>query len=508
MNMKISLKIILVTVFLLVLSLPYLAAAQAGGKEYSFNGFLVNPQDGNSYLAKMQEGWSGSWQFTLPYTANPGEGTDLFLFYLLLGHIAHWLGIQLIWMYHIARVICASILAFTIIEFFDRLDSSNGIWGSALALFGSGLGWIVFSSGFLSSDYWVAEAYPFLSAYTNPHFTLSLALVLLALILNESKKQQSLIGLFVIGLLLSIIQPFAVVVLLVVLIGRALLSLPKIVWDDLAKITATGIGGGPWLIYQYLVILNHPVLKIWNSQNITTSPSPLDILISFSPALLFAFLGAWVIWRKRDQPYRNLLLAWLFLGLILIYVPFGLQRRFMLGLFIPVAALALIGIKWLVQKNPRKLGLIFPIIFILSLLTNLTILMAGVWGGQNHNPAIFSNADEQAVLGWIAQSTPQNSVLLASPEISLLIPAQTGRRVVYGHPFETANASVEKEGVEYFYKGKLSNEMGLAYLSSHGINYVIFGNREKTMGYPPILSNLKLVFQNQTEKVYSVPGQP
>lgn len=71
---------------MLAVSLPYAWALAAGGDTHVFGGFLLNPIDGNSYLAKMMQGWSGAVTFTLPYTAEPGEGVILFVFYLFLGH--------------------------------------------------------------------------------------------------------------------------------------------------------------------------------------------------------------------------------------------------------------------------------------------------------------------------------------------------------------------------------------------------------------------------------------
>ena len=52
-------------VILAVSSLPYLIAWVATPSGYQFGGILVNPFDGNSYLAKMRQGWAGMWQFHL-----------------------------------------------------------------------------------------------------------------------------------------------------------------------------------------------------------------------------------------------------------------------------------------------------------------------------------------------------------------------------------------------------------------------------------------------------------
>jgi len=76
--MKIHSQIILTGVILLIIiSLPYIVAAKSTGNTSQFGGFLLNPIDGNSYLAKMNEGYSGEWLFTLPFT--PGHENGAFL---------------------------------------------------------------------------------------------------------------------------------------------------------------------------------------------------------------------------------------------------------------------------------------------------------------------------------------------------------------------------------------------------------------------------------------------
>src|SRR3989304_2049355 len=91
-------------VMFILIALPYLGAAQAAGQDYHFGGMLLNPVDGNSYLAKMYQGWQGNWQFRLPFTVESGEGAYLFLYYLFLGHLARLGGISLLLTFHLARL--------------------------------------------------------------------------------------------------------------------------------------------------------------------------------------------------------------------------------------------------------------------------------------------------------------------------------------------------------------------------------------------------------------------
>ena len=67
---------------LILVTLPYIIATQSGGDDFVFNGFLLNPIDGNTYIAKMLQGWEGTWRVKLPFSPDPGSGAFFFLFYL------------------------------------------------------------------------------------------------------------------------------------------------------------------------------------------------------------------------------------------------------------------------------------------------------------------------------------------------------------------------------------------------------------------------------------------
>ena len=68
--------------------------------------------------------------------------------------------------------------------------------------------------------------------------------------------------------------------------------------------------------------------------------------------------------------------------------------------------------------------------------------------------------------------------------MGMFIPAQTGRRVIYGHPFETVNAENRKSEVTAFFEefGSESAQPELeAYLKSNGVEYIFWGRRERLL---------------------------
>ncbi len=507
---------LLAVIFLLLVCLPYLYAAAAGGVDFVFGGFLLNPIDGNSYLAKMYQGWRGEWQFQLPYTAEQGEGAYLFIFYLFLGHVARNLGLSLPVTFHLARLLAAGLLLISLFRFFEDSLGQSSKLAFLLAIFGSGLGWLATLFGLFTADFWVAEAYPFLSAYANPHFPLALALMLAALTRISNRECRSgwfQMALYAIsGFILALILPFGIVLvvllLLVLWIWRAadligqgervsqIIFAPEAVRRGLAL----AAGGAPVLLYYLWAVNSNSQLAAWNAQNLTPSPPWWDVLLAFSPALPVALLGAWWAWRASDASLR-VLLVWLILGLVMLALPIGLQRRFILGYFIPLAGLAAYAVSQIKssQRSWRKLfsaGLI-----LLSIPTNFVILLTALFGIQTHDAQIYLERAEVQAFDWIRAETEQDALILAAPDTGLLIPAYTGRRVIYGHPFETVDAEQRKGLVESVFQGKKDwTQLEIA----QPIDYVFYGPRESELGSLSTPAEWSIAWETEGLTIYQV----
>ncbi len=103
-------------IVMFITTIPYIIGYSAQGDEYRFSGFVFGVEDGNSYIAKMLNGWSGNLLFRSPYTAYPQAGLYFYLPYLLLGKLGSppALHEQLVALFHLFRIaagilfICAS----------------------------------------------------------------------------------------------------------------------------------------------------------------------------------------------------------------------------------------------------------------------------------------------------------------------------------------------------------------------------------------------------------------
>lgn len=484
--------------------LPYFLAFSSSSSGYVFGGFLINPLDGNSYLAKMYEGYRGDWTFTLPFTAQQGKGTFLYFFYILLGHLARILNIPLIMTYHLARGICCLILVWALSDFLELFFKDKWAYRFALlfACFGAGMGWVLMPSGYVASDFWVAEAYPFLSSLVNPHFCLGISLMLwlikvLIIDYQPTMDLSKYIYVSAASLILALLAPFAyvmVIVLLVIsvaenIIGRLKekqsLFTGKLLTNDWA-IFCSLLGGIPVIAYELYVMNSDPLLKGWQAQNITPSPPIWDFILSFSPLLILAIPAVVIVLRNKMNSWYPIII-WLIIGPICIYFPWSLQRRFFFGYFIPVVMLAVLTLQYVRSKAIEKrlvFNSILAVVIICCIMTNMVLELTTVYGIQAKDPLLFLTTSESMALSWINEYTPPDAIILASPQMGMFIPAQTGRRVIYGHPFETVNAENRKSEVTAFFEefGSESAQPELeAYLKSNGVEYIFWGRRERLL---------------------------
>lgn len=500
---------ILIFVFLTLITSPFIYAWFAADPEHVFGGFLLNPIDGNSYLAKIREGYNGAWVFTLPYTAQPDAGAAINLYYLFLGHVARVSGLSLPFIFHASRTLGALLLCFALYRFFTAIfpDKPARLWAFALALFGSGTGWLALVFGAFTSDFWVAEGYPFLAAFSNAHFPLGLAVqiwLLTPLAAKVTFDVRRIAATFFAAALLSLIYPFGWLVVMAVLtswlIGQRLRQAKVNI--DIRRWICILVGGLPLSLYSLWVVNTHPVLSQWSMQNLTPAPAFWDFVISFSPALVLAFVGIYLMWRKPSENFL-FLFTWLLVGILLIYFPSSLQRRFISGLYVPAVALAVFALQsW--ARDPQIFKRLALGLFIFAVPTNLLFLVTGVQAARTQNTALYLERAELQAYQWLDENAAPTDIVLASPDSGLYIPAYSDVRVIYGHPFETADAELHRAMVLAFYTGQVSDVELTGFLESAGVDFVFYGPRERALGPLPQLPGWQAVFSSVGIEIWAL----
>lgn len=501
-------------------SIPYAVASCLSGPEGIFSGFLVNPLDGFSYLAKMRQGYDGEWTFVLPYAADAGPGSTVFLYFLFLGHVARWLGLPLIGVYHAARALFSiTMMLAAFLLFRELLPDRKHVWTAYwLTLVGGGVGWIGIPFGWVPTDLGVPESIPLLVAYVNAHFSLAATAFLVAILAVKRydipANWRVLLGATA-GLILAITLPFVLASLLPMLIVWLAWEVFRILVGERrhfsllhGSLLAGGgvlLGALPWLGYYYWLTKEHPAIAAWTSQNLTPSPPPVEYLLGYGFPLVFALSGA-VLSSLHKRSDGRLLITWVAVTAFVLYAPFGLQRRANLGLFFALAAMSTYGIHSLASRRLRAKA-ILVIMILLSLPSHLIVVASGLTGVARGEPILVVSTDDMGAFEWLSKNAGREALVLASPINGNRIPAFASVKVIYGHPMETPHAEERAAWVESLYTWGGAEEDALQIIGQEGVDYVLLGELERDIGDPEWVQELEIVHRSGDTIIYQVPPE-
>ncbi len=471
--------------------LPYLVAWRLAPDGAQYTGLLVNHFDGESYYAKMQQGARGDWLFHLAFTPEPHEGALVYTFYLALGHLSSILGLPLPLTYHLARIAAGIFMLLVAYRFITRcFDQARTRRAAFLLLaFSAGLGWLLAPLGIITADLWVAEGFTFLSILVNPHFPLAIGLMLLILLevlgAGDSPPPAAVwpaIRSALFGLALAVVQPFPVPIVLTVLaVYLATLAVQhhRLPWRQILLAGTAALAAAPVMIYDLYVYRTNPALAAWSAQNLTASLPPWNYALGYGLVLILAIAGIPSAFRRR-RPVDLLLLSWVGSAVVLLYLPFALQRRFITGLHVPLVLLAAMGLEQVVwpRVEARRRALVTGLIVGLSALTIVFVPLVAVAGmAQGRSPLVMSSG-EAAAWSWLQANTSWTDTVLAPVDSGEFIPAWAGNRVVYGHPFETIDAEAKKAEVARFYGHETTTAERRATLDRYDVQVVFVDARD------------------------------
>jgi len=509
-------------------SLPYLIVLWTTPPELVYTGFLSNPEDGHTYLAKMRQGQRGEWRFRLPYTAEPHEGEFIYEYYLALGQLARLLGFDapgaLIWFWHIARSINGLILLltlyYTVAHWFD--DIALRRFAFAITALGSGLGWLAALLGLKTVDVWVPEGYVWYSMFTNPHFPLAIALMMLTLVGsvtpwgNRRVRPWRLVTVGLCALALGLVLPLGLPA-----VGAALAAYSLFLWvqrrrppwHEIASGATIALTGGPFVLNAYLVSVRNPMMALWTAQNQTLSPPPWDYALGYGIVLLLAVGGVWsALRRRRDSDWA--MIAWAASTGVLIYLPLDLQRRLVMAWIVPLGMLATQG--WVALRHrvghpASALRHVTRSSVILGLVALTPSLLVSVFvvGALARQPFLFLERDEKMALDWLADpaNASASDLVVAAPETGLFIPAWAGQRVWYGHRFETTHAEQRRAQLTAFYRD--ADQSLLEQPPPLQAQYVWYGPREAALSegrWRPD-PDWTVAFQRGAVTLYAIPQE-
>jgi hypothetical protein len=271
----------------------------------------------------------------------------------------------------------------------------------------------------------------------------------------------------------------------------------------LVGLIAFAIGALPMLAYTWGVVRQHPVLSLWSEQNLTPTPPIVEVLLGYGLVLVLAVVGV-VLGKAGSRPSGRLLMTWAILGFMMLYLPIALQRRLMLGLFIPLAALAGMGIE-AVAPTRRRFVLLLTATLALALPSHLVVIGSGLTAVSNGAGGVVMAEDDRELFEWIELNVPEGSMVLAGLGTGNRLPAYTDARVLYGHPFETPRSGDQIALVLKLWSWNGDPLLGLQALRAAGVEYAFYGEEEKMLGFPSWLPLVELAHREGGVELYKVP---
>ncbi len=526
-----------VLIVMLLSSLPVIAGNLAQTEDVRFSGAVYDRQDYAVHLATMHLGASGSWGYRLEFTTEEHPARFIKLAYLLLGKVASGLGLSFGLAYEVARVLAGMGFVLALYALASLLTETVKLRAMAvtLAVFASGIGWLQLILHWVPRvdispiDFWLIDAFAFFGMMTLPHFSLALLLTLVMLIAGKSLLKEGgfrapiVVG--ACGLLIVAIEPT-----MVVIADLALLGLTIGLWRETEKPTLASLGRlmlagsaqAPLLAYNYWALGSHPVWEEFTAQFIHQSPPPIYYLAGFGLLLPFALWGAWVSWRRKN-PIGIMLAFWALCASALVYAPVSFQRRFAMGLSIPLGILAAYGFwfgfaAWLRRRGKAGGVALWEFVYqrrwalagiwmLFSGFSSLYLVFGGVTLASLRPATLFDPRDVIRAVDWLGENAMPEDSVFSAERTGLVIPARTGLRAYLGHPIETVDYDRKERIVGSFYSATgMSDEVRAVTLFETGCEWLFVGPYERAISdfEPRNIPGVEIAYQNPTVKLYRV----
>ncbi|MEQ8671722.1 MAG: hypothetical protein RLP44_25970 [Aggregatilineales bacterium] len=494
--------------------IPFLWVILGGvaGTRWEFFGALHDYQNGASDLAKVFQGSQGYLISRYLQTPEAQPGTLFDFIYVLIGQLSRFTFIPGVILFHIARV------AASLFMYLALYHLAACVWMRVrtrrifflLVVGGAGFGWLLapITNDPSYLDLTAPEVFPFYATLVNVHYPLAIGcLALVASIIipvfrpgmsNEAGVQNEALILFVMGLLLSFLYPQALPALMLsflLLIGVRWYTRKALIPRDGWWLTWFIVPTLPMLVYYGALLAYRPVIaEIWAQQNSVSAP-PIPILVaSLGVPLLIALPGIWRAVRYFEPDGDQFMLIWLFMMVFLAYFTPSIQRRFLIGLMIPLTYFAtraledfwfhLVNRRWRLRLFAAMLPVIAASLIFVLFLPTFPILSDSL----NKASGMLLESDYTQAFRWLRQRGASGEIVLAAPNTSTWIPATTGLRVVYGHPTDTLQPDIKRmQLIAWYNADDLENCDDLLqgdYTFSNGymVRYVLIGPQERALG--------------------------
>lgn len=464
-------------------------------------------EDYYQYLDIIRQGYDGWWQATTRFTPEVYPRMPVSLFLLALGHIARIFHLWVPVVYTAARVlggIALMVLVYQLIKKTFPRSFSQRLIALAFVLFGTyWWGWGSGGPTVATLVHAWTELDPIFRWSFIPHHLWSKVFMLAAFLflLRPPSILHSLFSILFV-FLMGFTNPVVYVTFIPTLVLYLILSLRgarlRTTWQSLLAIA---VAAPVFLYHRYLQTNIFPwtSYRLWE-QTLHYSVKPWDYAISFGPTLPLFLLAIPTLWRMGS--IGKLLIAWAGSSWVMMYiagpfVPVTIERYLGGYQFIPLAigATSLFSLARPPLARRAIVG-IFIVYFSVGLYASFKE-HAGYVAANRMNAQVYIPDDLMAAIAYLDRNGDPEDVVMASYEISTMIPALTGKRVPAGHTMFTKDVAAKRAAINDFFSTNdpvVVKRLRLSY----NIRWVL----GDASWIPPVGNGLHKQFSNVTRAVY------
>lgn len=458
-----------------------------------------DPWDINAYVSAIKEGQMGHIFLKNVYSTESHKAALFYPTYTLIGFLFRSVNPFLLFHgFAILTSACLFIVLYRLSQFFIK-DKRYGLFATVLASIGGGMGWLFYPA--VQSADLAVTGFTFHSAFQRPHEALGVLLYLSSLSLFyryiQREIKRDVIASLLCMILLVIFYPYY-------LVSYALICGSFIYFSQESEKKQRQyklLGINVFIVALITVVYFFHLFSTGFSSVVTQSlshPTLLALLLGyglFFPIFIYQF---WLL--KYHRPERLFLVIWIFLSLALAFIPIGIARFYLRGLFFPLSLLLISTLR--ASKNQIvKSALIFIVISFFAWLSSFHIWYRRVEETNRIN-SWYYQPEEMRDVFTILEKAPKDGVL-SGYIVGNLLPPHTGKHVYFGHYIQTPQAEDKIEKITAFYEDKTTTSEARQFLKSNAIYYVIYGAEEKKLGNLDY-SFLKPVYKSAKITLYEV----
>lgn len=527
--------VIIITIVILLTSIPYLYGHLNKVEGYFYNGIhSLSHGDFSVYYSYINQIRDGQILIYNNFALEESQRGIFNIFWFISGLFARITNLSASNTLFIIKILLippAILLFYTFIGvFFKKInDKITALW---ILSFSSGIG--TFAIPFLIShietkpfdwpiDYWVPESNTFLTLYHIPHSIASLMLMIsiyfliIKAIHTGSTKKALTAG--ICGLVLFNFHPYHVITINMIIsiyLLKELIIRPK-QWILYVKIfLAWFIPSTLSVIYHYILIVTDFTIGVRAGQNITTTPPFIYIILGYGFLFLFAVIGLYYYFRNKknietETELFDFVVIWFIVNTIMLYFPITFQRRFLTGYHIPIVLLTVYSFNFLkeyfyIRKLKGNNYLLITLTVIFLGLSSLTNVIRDIIFVKNANINFYTPIELKETMKWLQQRNDKFTTLTYdefqdnepfSP--SVWIPAYINRKTYISHDHETLFYYDKKNLLKKLMEDNNETRWNDFY-KNFNIGYVLVKNNGSGSYYN--VTSLEEVYRNKRYLIY------